>query len=222
MPELTQGFEDYLKTIYALSAEAGRATTSRIAERLGIRPASVTGMLQRMAGNDPPLIEYHRHHGAALTVEGRRAALEVIRHHRLLEAYLVHRLGYSWDAVHEEACRLEHVISEDLEQRISSSLGDPVRDPHGDPIPSAELIMPATHEMPLSQLREDARAVVRRVDGGDAALLRHLEDLGLVPGAQLSVRAYSPYDGNLTVCVRRREARVLGTAVTDNVFVEAC
>jgi DtxR family Mn-dependent transcriptional regulator len=177
-------------------------------------------MVQRMAANDPPLIEYHKHHGVKLTIEGRQAALEVIRHHRLLESYLVKSLGYPWHAVHEEACQLEHVISEELEQRIAESLGHPLRDPHGDPIPSADLVMPPTQEVALSSLEDGAQATVRRVRGDDPAFLRHLDELGLIPGSRLTVRAHSPFDGNLTVAVASREVAVIGTAISDNVFVE--
>src|SRR5512137_1063069 len=116
---LTTSIQDYLKAIYALTGDGGEASTTALAGRLGVAPASVTGMLQKLAGLTPPLIVYRKHQGARLTPEGERAALEVLRHHRLLEAYLVESLGYSWDAVHEEACRLEHVISEDFEARIA-------------------------------------------------------------------------------------------------------
>jgi len=217
---LTHAFEDYLKTIYELTTEQRRASTNQVARRLGVTPASVTGMLQRMAANDPPLIEYHKHHGVVLTAEGEQAALEVIRRHRLLESYLVASLGYTWDAVHEEACQLEHVISEEFERRIAELLGNPLRDPHGDPIPSVDLVMPSTQEIPLSSLREGGRVTVRRVRGGDPALLRHLQELGLVPGAHLIITAYSPYDGNLTVSMPPGAVRVVGPAISERILVE--
>lgn len=216
---ISTSIQDYLKAVYDLSAD-GPVSTTALSERLGVAPASVTGMLQRLAGLQPPLVSYHKHQGVRLMKAGERLALEVIRHHRLLEAYLVQSLGYSWDAVHEEACRLEHVISEDFEQRIAASLGDPSRDPHGDPIPSAELVMPAFPDVPLSSLRAGQSAVVRRVRTMDTALLRHLGQMGLVPGACLTVSGYSQFDQNLTVRIEGLTPSVIGPAVSDLVLVE--
>jgi len=215
---LTQSIQDYLKEIYDLSREGTPASTTDLAARLGIAPASVTGMLQRLANASHPLIIYRKHQGATLTPEGQRAALEVIRHHRLLETYLVQVLGYSWDEVHDEAHRLEHVISEDFEARIARALGDPDRDPHGDPIPSADLTMPADDTRPLSSLRPGEEGVVQRVNGEDRGFLRHLEDMGLVPGSEVSVQDFSEYDGNLTLRIGKR-VRVVGVPVTSRVFV---
>ena len=128
---LTQSTQDYLKHIFELTENGSAASTNDLASRLGVRPASVTGMVQKLALAEPPLVEYHKHQGVTLTPEGEQAALEVLRHHRLLESWLVQSLGYSWDEVHEEACRLEHVISEDFEARMAAALGNPERDPHG-------------------------------------------------------------------------------------------
>lgn len=219
---LTKAFEDYLKVIYDLSRHTGRVGTNQIAERLNISPPSVTTMLQRMAANDPPLVDYRKHQGALLTPYGEQAALEVIRHHRLLESYLVSRLGYSWDTVHEEACRLEHVISEDFEQRIDALLGHPQRDPHGEPIPTVELDMPQETLQPLSSVQPQQTAKVVRVSAHNPALLKHLNQLGLVPGAEVLVLAVSPFDGNLTLLVNQVEQAplVLGHPVTAEVFVE--
>jgi DtxR family Mn-dependent transcriptional regulator len=219
---LTKAFEDYLKVIYDLSRRTGRVGTNQIAERLNISPPSVTTMLQRMAANDPPLVDYRKHQGAVLTPYGEQAALEVIRHHRLLESYLVARLGYSWDTVHEEACRLEHVISEDFEQRIDALLGHPQRDPHGEPIPTVELAMPQETLQPLSSLQPHQTAKVVRVSAHNPALLKHLNQLGLVPGAEVLVLAVSPFDGNLTLLINQVEQvpLVLGQPVTAEVFVE--
>jgi DtxR family Mn-dependent transcriptional regulator len=130
---LTQSIQDYLKHIYELSEDGRAASTNELAARLNIAPASVTGMLQKLAAAKPPLVVYKKHQGVTLTKAGARAALEVIRHHRLLETYLVNALGYAWDEVHEEACCLEHVISEDFETRIATALGNPTRDPHAAP-----------------------------------------------------------------------------------------
>ncbi|HEY2979855.1 MAG TPA: metal-dependent transcriptional regulator [Anaerolineales bacterium] len=219
MPEvLTQSIQDYLKQIYQLSADGQAASTNDLAARMNVTPASATGMVQRLAAAKPPLIVYRKHQGARLTAAGERAALEVIRHHRLLETYLVKSLGYSWDEVHTEADKLEHVISEDFEARIAAALGDPDRDPHGDPIPSAELELPDDDTRPLSALRPPQKAVIVRVVGENPAFLRHLQELGLVPGAQVRVRDYSPLDENLTTKVGQRTS-VLGLNITSKIFV---
>lgn len=221
MDTLTPSIQDYLKHIFALTENKRPATTNALAERLNVAPASVTGMVQKLASLEQPLVLYRKHQGVTLTPEGQRAALEVIRHHRLLEAWLVHSLGYTWDEVHEEACRLEHVISEDLEARIAAALGNPNRDPHGDPIPDADLVMPGDETLPLSSLRPGQRAVVSRVNNDeDSNFLRHMTNLGLMPGAQLTVADYSPFDNNLTVQVSGMPPVVLGLAVTYKVFVE--
>jgi DtxR family Mn-dependent transcriptional regulator len=217
---ITESIQDYLKQIYDLSAGGSPASTTDLAERLHVAPASVTGMVQRLASATPPLILYRKHQGVTLTGEGRRAALEVIRHHRLLETYLVQALGYAWDEVHEEACRLEHVISEDFEARIARALGNPARDPHGDLIPSADLTMPAEDSRPLSVLRPGDSAVVERVGDEDPAFLRHVQKLGVMPGARISIRAYSEFDGNLTLDVAG-SAIVVGPAISSRIFVSS-
>ena len=171
-----------------------------------------------LASSTPPLITYRKHQGVTLTPQGERAALEVIRHHRLIETYLVQALGYSWDEVHEEACRLEHVISENLEARIARALGDPSHDPHGDPIPSADLTMPDEHLRALSSLRPSQRALIERVNNEEPAFLRHLQELGLILGAAISVRDYSEFDGNLTLDVGPRTI-VVGPAISQQIFV---
>lgn len=218
---ITQNIQDYLKTIYELSEDGSTASTTALAARLGIAAASVTGMLQKLAAATPPLVDYRKHQGATLTPEGKRAALEVIRHHRLLETYLVTMLGYSWDSVHEEACRLEHVISEEFEARIANALGHPQRDPHGEPIPSPDLVMPSDPSLPLSALRPGQKARITRVQASDPALLRHLDALGLVPGTLVEVRERSPFDHNLTLTVASSAThRVVGLAITSQIFVE--
>ncbi len=218
---LSASIQDYLKHIYELNAGGRAASTNELAARLQIAPASVTGMLQRLAGTRPPLVRYRKHQGAILTPSGRRAALEVIRHHRLLETYLVKMLGYPWDEVHEEACRLEHVISEALEMRIAEALGHPQRDPHGDPIPAADLSMPAERSCPLASLQNEETAIVKRVSNSNPALLRHLYEIGIVPEAKVTVVHHSEFDGNLTLQVEGHPSHlVLGVAVTSQVFVE--
>jgi DtxR family Mn-dependent transcriptional regulator len=211
--------QDYLKHIYELTANGESATTNALSERLNVKPASVTNMVQKLASADPPLVQYQKHQGVTLTNEGEKAALEVIRHHRLLEAWLVQTLGYSWDEVHEEAERLEHVISEDFERRIAAAMGHPLRDPHGEPIPTAELKMPAEVSTPLSALRPNQKAKVQSVRHADNDLLRYLESQGLVPGAEIEILDYSPFDHNLTVKAGAKTA-VLGLSVSRRIFVE--
>ncbi len=216
---ITISTQDYLKHIYELTENGESASTNALAHKLNIKPASVTGMMQKLAAAKPALVEYQKHQGVTLTKEGRKAALEVIRHHRLLEAWLVQTLGYSWDEVHEEAERLEHVISEDFERRIAAAMGHPSRDPHGELIPTADLKMPEEDTVPLSSLRPNQSGIVKRVKAGDTDLLRYLEELGLTPGAQIEVKEYSPFDHNLTVKVARKSS-VLGLNITSKIFIE--
>lgn len=219
---LTHVIEDYLKSIYDLTADSGRATTNQIAERMGVTPASVTNMIQKLASTDPPLLEYRKHRGVVLTEDGERVALEILRHHRLLEMFLHQTLGYSWDEVHDEADRLEHVISEEFEERIAERLGHPRRDPHGDPIPTRDLELPQAKALTLGDLRPGQRATVQRVRDADPELLRYLSDLGITPGARLTILDFSPFDNNLRLQVLSHdEAVVLGPNVTSQVFVEA-
>jgi DtxR family Mn-dependent transcriptional regulator len=216
---LTAPIQDYLKAIYELSAGHSSASTRALAERMGVAPASVTGMIQRLAVAAPPLVAYRKYQGVTLTPEGERAALKVIRSHRLLETYLVQVLGYGWDAVHEEACRLEHVISDDFEARIAAALGEPQRDPHGELIPTAQLTMPGDEAQPLADVRPPAQVLVRRVEAEMGDFLRYLETVGLVPGARLEVLEVLPFDQNLRLLVQGNEL-VLGPAVTGRVYVE--
>ncbi len=216
---LTHATEDYLKAIYALSVDGSSASTNALAERLEIAPASVTGMLKRLAEASPPLVDYRKHRGVTLTSAGKRAALKVIRHHRLLETYLHESLGFPWDEVHEEACRMEHVISEAFEERIDTILGHPTHDPHGEPIPDLNLMMPQEASTQLSTLRPPQKATIQRVDARDGDLLRFLEEKGLVPGNNLEARAYSPFDGNLTILLNQQEM-ILGPSITRHIFIE--
>lgn len=217
---LTQNIQDYLKHIYALTEHGQAASTNDLAARLGIAPASVTGMIQRLANSTPALVDYRKHQGVMLTPEGKKAALEVIRHHRLIETYLVTTLGYSWDTVHEEACRLEHVISEEFESKIAAALGHPERDPHGEPIPDADLRLPADTSTPLSALRAGQNAIILRVRSDDPEFLRHVDELGLLPGTKLSVNSYSPFDQNLGVQIDNQTTKVIGLAISSRIFVE--
>jgi DtxR family Mn-dependent transcriptional regulator len=217
---LTRAVEDYLKAVYALAGEEGRASTNDLAQELGVSPASVTGMIQKMAAQDPALLDYQKHHGVVLTEQGLKAALQIIRHHRLIEMFLHEALGFSWDEVHEEAERLEHVISKRLEERIAESLGDPTHDPHGDPIPTKDLIIPPSLNIRLSEMRPDQRAVVRRVRDSDPKLLRYLSNLGITPGVEILARDYSVFDENLRIEIVGGDEIVLGSRVTRQVYVE--
>src|SRR5688572_1989914 len=217
-PTLTISIQDYLKNIYELTEDGEAASTTALAKKLNISAPSVTGMVQKLASAKPALVEYQKHQGVTLTREGKRAALEVIRHHRLLEAWLVQTLGYSWDEVHEEAERLEHVISEDFERRIAAAMGDPLRDPHGELIPTADLKMPLDDSTPLSSLRPNQIATIQSVKAADTNLLRYLDGLELVPGTRIEVKDYSPFDHNLTIKVGRKSF-VLGLNITSKIYV---
>jgi DtxR family Mn-dependent transcriptional regulator len=190
---LTDAMQDYLREIYKLRLEGGRATTSAIAERMGVRPPSVTAMLKRLAALG--LVEHTPYHGVELTPAGERVALEVIRHHRLLEQYLSQALGLGLDEVHSEADRLEHALSEELEVRIDAALGSPTQDPHGDPIPDARLRLSHSPTRPLTELEPGEQATVRRVPDGDGELLRYLGTLGLVPGRMVELLQAAPFGG---------------------------
>jgi DtxR family Mn-dependent transcriptional regulator len=211
--------QDYLKRIYDLTEDGSPASTNDLARVLQVKPASVTGMIQKLAAEKSALVAYQKHQGVTLTPAGKRAALEVIRHHRLLETWLAQTLGYSWDEVHEEAERLEHVISEDLEQRIAAALGHPARDPHGELIPSEDLTMPDDDSTPLATLRPPQTATILRVNAHDPNLLRHLDNLRLTPGAQIEVTEYSSFDNNLTVKANKKTT-VLGLNITTKIFVQ--
>jgi DtxR family transcriptional regulator, Mn-dependent transcriptional regulator len=219
MKKRTQSVQDYLKRIYELTEDGTPASTNDLARELNISAPSVTGMVKKLAHEKPPLVEYQKHQGVTLTAAGKKAALEVIRHHRLLETWLVQTLGYSWDEVHEEAERLEHVISEDFERRIAAALGHPTRDPHGELIPTEDLKMPVDESTPLSALQPNQSAMIQRVDAQDPNLLRHLDKLGLTPGIQIKVVEYSTYDHNLTIRVGRK-THVLGLNITTKIFID--
>jgi DtxR family Mn-dependent transcriptional regulator len=185
---LSQSQEDYLKQIFLLGEGQGKVTTQAIAGRLRVRPASVTEMVVRLA--QLGLVEHTRYKGVSLTEDGLRVALEMLRHHRLLETYLVQALGYSWDQVHEEAERLEHVISERFEARIAEALGHPTHDPHGDPIPTEDLSMPPEPApVSLAELPAGERATLARVGVQDRENLDLLARLGLAPGSSIEVIA---------------------------------
>ena len=195
--------QDYVKEIYKLRLEGKRATTSAIAERMGVRPPSVTAMVKRLSALG--LAEHAPYRGVELTPAGERVALEIIRHHRLLELYLTQALGLSLDEVHSEADRLEHALSEELEARIDRSLGYPTHDPHGDPIPDAALRLDRKRLRTLASLEPGDEATIKRVPDGDDELLRYLAKLALVPGKKVKLRSAEPFGGPLTVRVGKAE-----------------
>jgi DtxR family Mn-dependent transcriptional regulator len=196
---LSVAIQDYLKEIYKIQAGGERATTTAIARRMGVAPSSATSMLKKLAALG--LAEHAPYRGIELSDAGTKIALEVIRHHRLLEQYLAETLGLGIDAVHAEADRLEHVLSEELEARIDEQLGYPTHDPHGDPIPDAGLNVDRSQLRSLDALEPGEEATVRRVPDGDAELLRYLAELMLLPGRRVVMRKSEPFGGPLTVAV---------------------
>ena len=199
-----QAIEDYLKTIYSLAEEESPVSTSRIAAARNVKPASVTGMLQRL--EQLQLVNYEKHYGVTLTETGHKIALEVIRHHRLIELYLIEALGFSWDEVHEQADILEHVISEKLEERIAAALGYPTFDPHGDPIPNKEGQIAQTDARPLISIPPTQPVRISRILQDDnSERLRYLADLGLTPGAEIEVVAIDPLNGLITFRLNEEE-----------------
>lgn len=217
-PRITHAMEDYLKSIYRLSQEMDTVTTQSIAEELGISGPSVTNMVKRL--HDLKLLRHTRYHGVQLTPAGERVALEVLRHHRLLELYLAESLGYSWDQVHEEAERLEHHVSDELEARMDSVLGYPTTDPHGDPIPSREGTIASVSNRRLVDLRPGQEAVIERVSDRDPEQLRYLGSLGLFPGEKVRIVEQLPFDGPIRINVQGTE-HIIGRPLAAAVHVQA-
>jgi DtxR family Mn-dependent transcriptional regulator len=224
MPEeavLSEAIQDYLKTIYELSPQGEPTSTNQIAERLEVAPASVTGMLKRLANMEPPLVNYHKHHGVQLTDEGLRVSLQILRKHRLLELFMVQILGYTWDEIHEEAERLEHAISFRFVDRLAHLLGEPDFDPHGDPIPGRDLQLPKLETVSLSETQPEQRVIVRRVPTNNPALLRYLGEMGVLPGAKIFVVAQVPFDRTVRIRVEPGDCEyVLGAEISTLLQVE--
>jgi len=217
---LSQAIEDYLKAVYMLSQEERPVTTNGLAQRLGVAPASVTNMMKRLARLR--LVRHEPYRGVELTEAGQKVALEVIRHHRLLELYLSRALGVSLDRVHGEADRLEHVISEDLEERIAASLGQPNLDPHGDPIPARDGSVTARTLRPLIAATPGQRGIIARVSDRDNRVVRNLAAAGLLPGAVLEVVSASPrrVEGQVEGAARPRRLHIALAAAIEVVFEE--
>jgi DtxR family Mn-dependent transcriptional regulator len=208
--DLTVAVQDYAKAIYTLEAREGTASTNDLAALLEVRPASVSGMLRKLSALG--LVEHERYRGVRLTERGRRVALEVVRHHRLLELFLVESLGMTWDEVHAEAEVLEHALSEELEELIAAKLGNPTVDPHGDPIPSRELKLAETMAPALTELEPGETATFVRISDSDPEMLRFLGERGIVPGARLELVERQPFDGPLFVRAGR-DVHVLGATL---------
>jgi DtxR family Mn-dependent transcriptional regulator len=209
--EFSPAVEDYAKAIFALQDRCGGAvSTTALAERLGVTPASASGMVRKL--DEQGLVTHVRYRGVRLTDSGVRVALEVLRHHRLLELYLAESLDVPWDRVHEEAEVLEHVLSEDLEALIAAKLGHPTHDPHGDPIPTADLELPEEPTESLAALEPGAEGVFVRVSDSDPEMLRYLAERGIAPGDALLVEDKQPFGGPLFVRFRG-DVHVLGGAL---------
>jgi DtxR family transcriptional regulator, Mn-dependent transcriptional regulator len=204
--ELTGPVEDYLKAVYDIELNGAAATTSDLASRLGVAPASVSGMVRRLA--DQGLLEHEPYRGVRLTSAGRRAALRTLRRHRVIESYLAQALGYAWDRVHDEAERLEHAASDELIDRMAQAIGEPLFDPHGAPIPTRDGAVAESVSRPLGELAVGQVARVLRIRDEDPALLRYVDELTLRPGARVTLVARAPYGGPLTVDVDGREQSV--------------
>jgi len=215
---LSEAVQDYLKTIYTLQEQGGAVSTSALAEAMGVAAASATGMVKKLAGLK--LARHNPYQGVVLTKAGEKMALEVIRHHRLLELYLAEALGYSWDKVHEEAERLEHVISEEFEEKIFEALGRPTRDPHGDPIPAKDGTLVGGNHERLSDMEPGATGVIRRVNDRNAEMLRYLALRGLVPDAAVEVVEKAPFNGPITVKTGET-SHVLGRDLASHIHVES-
>jgi DtxR family transcriptional regulator, Mn-dependent transcriptional regulator len=214
----SQAIEDYAKAIYALELREGDAvSTNALADRLGVTAASASGMVKRLG--ELGLVEHEPYRGVSLTQDGRRVALEVMRHHRLLELYLVKSLGVPWDRVHEEAEVLEHVLSDELEDLIAAKLGNPTHDPHGDPIPTRDLTIEEGTSVSLQSLEAGARGTFVRVSDSDPEMLRFLAEHGIGPGDELEVVEKQPFDGPLFVRFGDR-IQVLGGALAKAMRVE--
>jgi DtxR family Mn-dependent transcriptional regulator len=210
--------ENYAKAVYELQAKGERAVgTKAVAERLGVTTASASGMLKRLA--EEGIVEYEPYRGARLTPEGERIALEVIRHHRLIELFLAEVLEMPWDRVHSEAEVLEHHISEELEELIAAKLGQPLRDPHGDPIPDRDLELTAEDSVPLSELEPGDRGVFARVSDSDSSMLRYLAEREIQPGDKLVVSSREPFGGPLMVEIAGR-THPLGSQLAESIRVQ--
>ena len=215
-PELTASVEDYLKAVYDLERAGEPAATTELASRLGVAPASVTGMVRRLA--DAGLLTHEPYRGARLTPQGRSAALRTLRRHRVIEAYLVRALGYRWDEVDPDAERLEHAATDELVDRMATAIGEPTSDPHGAPIPSRDGAVDEARYRTLADLEAGVAAEVMQVSDDDPSLLRYLADLAITPGITVSVVERAPFGGPITLRVGET-TRAVGPALAERVLV---
>ena len=213
----SRAVEDYLKAIHHLQSEGGSVSTSALAEELERSPASVTNMVKSLA--ERGLVEHQPYYGVRLSAAGEREALRIIRRHRIIEAYLIERLGYSWDRVHAEAERLEHAASDELVDRMAAALGHPSLDPHGSPIPTREGVLEEREFPALADLKGGSSAVVREVSDSDDERLRYLAELDLYPGTLVRVVEHEPFEGSIRIRVGARE-RSISPSLAEAVKVE--
>lgn len=213
----SQAVEDYVKAVYELQQSERTVATTELAERVGASPAAATKMLKHLASLG--LLEHTPYYGARLTVSGEQIALEVLRHHRLIELFLHERLGYSWDEVHREADILEHHISEMMEDRLAKLLGDPTLNPHGEPIPTRDGAIAARRGTSLAEAEPGAKLVVLRVADRDPAALQYLQNIGIALGVTIDVLEKQPFNGPLTLSLNEK-THIIGRELAGHVFVE--
>jgi len=218
MDKLSPPIEDYLKTIYLLREREGAATTTAIAAALEVTPASVTGMIKKLA--DLKLVRHTPYQGVELTRSGEKIALEMVRHHRLLELFLMEALGYTWDEVHSEAHVLEHVISEEFEERMAARLGNPTVDPHGDPIPAKDGTIATVKERALLAMQVGESAQITHLNDTNSEMLRYAATLGLTPATRLTLIAVEPFGGSLRVKIGKVE-KSIGRELAAQIFVSS-
>jgi len=213
---LSQSIEDYLKVIYEIQNTDGKVTTTSLSNKLGIAPASVTGMLKKLSSKK--LVTHKKYQGVQLTESGKKIALEVLRHHRLIELYLKEALGVPWDKVHEEAEKWEHVLSEDIEDRIDKFLGHPTSDPHGSPIPSRDGKIAERKCYCLADVEPGHKAIIAEVSDHDASMLRYLGELGFYPETNIEIDSVEPFNGPMRINIKNK-IRILGREVARYIAV---
>jgi DtxR family Mn-dependent transcriptional regulator len=216
MEKLSPPIEDYLKTVYLLHEREGAATTTGIAAALEVTPASVTGMIKKLA--ELKLVRHMPYQGVELTKSGEKIALEMVRHHRLLELFLIEVLGYTWDEVHAEADVLEHVISEEFEERMAARLGYPTVDPHGDPIPSKDGTIASVKERALLAMQAGESAQITHINDTNSEMLRYAASLGLTPTTRLTLLEVEPFGGSLRLKIGKAE-KAIGRELAAQIFV---
>lgn len=214
---LSQAVQDYLKTIYKLQEIEDIVSTTSIAKEMNISGASVTGMLKRLAAMK--LVDYNSYRGVRLTEDGTKIALEILRHHRLLELYLKESLGFSLAKVHDEACRLEHYVSEEFVEKIDELLGHPQYSPLGNPIPSKDGVLPDNSSIPLTTAELNKNYRIKRISDENTEMVDYFEKMGMLPGVEIKVLTKAPFNGPMTIVYNDHE-EIIGYEVGHNIFVE--